>query len=129
MMLGDFLRSANPVWDYRVHDCSRWLDRYLRMLGHPSPMGAIGIEYESEREAKVVIGRGGGLLALWSRGLEAIGLPVIEAPEPGCAAILSIPTDDGEDQTCGIWTGKRWASVHRHGTMFGVGAPLKMWRA
>ncbi|MFT4056295.1 MAG: hypothetical protein QM681_17460 [Novosphingobium sp.] len=97
--------------------------------GHASPMLAIGIAYASEREAKVVIGRGGGLLALWTAGMEAIGLSEVEAPNPGDVAILSIPTDDGEDETCGIWTGVRWASVHRGGTMFGVGEPLKIWRA
>lgn len=126
-MLGDYLRSAQPAWDYVEHDCSRWLDRYLVMRGHPSPMEVTGISYASEREAQVVIGRGGGLLALWTRGMEAIGLAEIEAPELGAVAILSIPTDDGTDETCGIWTGKRWASVHRKGTIFGVGLPLRMW--
>ncbi|XJJ67281.1 hypothetical protein WBP07_17880 [Novosphingobium sp. BL-8A] len=104
------------------------MDRYLVMLGYASPMKATGIQYDNEREAKVVIGRGGGLLALWSAGLEAIGLTEIEAPDLGDVAILSVSTDDGEDQTCGIWTGKRWASVHRHGTAFGIGEPIKMWR-
>lgn len=126
-MLGDYLRSAQPAWDYRQHDCSRWLDRYLVMLGYPSPMEATGIAYGGEREAKVVIGRGGGLLALWTRGMEAIGLQEIGEPQVGAAAILAIPTDDGTDQTCGIYTGKRWASVHRHGTVFGLGEPLRMW--
>lgn len=127
-MLGDFLRMPNPAWDYRTHDCSRWLDRYLVDLGHASPMQATQITYDSEREAKLVIGRGGGLLALWSAGLAAIGLSVIAEPKAGDVAILSVITDDGEDQTCGIWTGERWASVHRYGVMFGVGSPLKIWR-
>lgn len=127
-MLGDFLRSAQPAWDYREHDCSRWIDRYLQMLGYPSPMKAIGIAYASEREAKVVIGRGGGLLSLWTAGMEAIGLTEAATPSPGDVAILSVPTDDDEDQTCGIWTGRRWASVHRTGTMFGVGESLRIWR-
>lgn len=128
-MLGDFLRSPCPAWDYVQHDCSRWLDRYLVERGHASAMAATGIVYGSERESKVVIGRGGGLLALWERGLEAIGLGQVDAPEAGDVAILSVATDDGSDQTCGIWTGHRWASVHRHGTMFGVGEPLRIWRA
>ena len=126
-MLGDYLRSAQPVWDYVQHDCSRWLDRYLVMLGHPSPMAVTGIVYSSEREAQVVIGRGGGLLALWECGMNAIGLAPSDTPLLGSVAILSVPTDDGTDETCGIWTGKRWASVHRSGTMFGVGEPLKIW--
>lgn len=126
-MIGDFLRSAQPAWDYVQHDCSRWLDRYLLMRGHASPMQAIGVEYTSEREAKLVIGRGGGLLALWTQGMAAIGLTEIVSPQLGDVAILSIPTDDDTDETCGIWTGQRWASVHRKGTMFGVGEPLRMW--
>ncbi|WP_159975894.1 MULTISPECIES: hypothetical protein [unclassified Novosphingobium] len=91
-------------------------------------MAATGIAYGSEREAQVVIGRGGGLLALWARGMDAVGLPRVEAPLPGDVAIISVPTDDGTDETTGIWTGQRWASVHKLGTMFGVGAPLMIWR-
>lgn len=128
-MLGDFLRAPCPTWDYVQHDCSRWLDLYLVTRGHPSPMQATAIAYASEREAQVVIGRGGGLLSLWTRGMDAIALQEVDAPAPGDVAILSIPTDDGTDETCGIWTGHRWASVHRGGTMFGVGEPLKIWRA
>lgn len=127
MTLGDFLRAPCHAWDYVHHDCSRWLDRYLVGLGYGSPMAATGISYSSEREAKVTIGRGGGLLALWSAGMTAISCPEINAPKAGDVAILSIPTDDGTDQTCGIWTGDKWASVHRHGTAFGVGVPLRIW--
>jgi len=128
MTLGDFLKAPCPAWDYRLHDCSRWLDRYLVGLGYASPMDALGIEYASEREAKLVIGRGGGLLALWTRGMNVIGPAEVAEPMMGDAAILSIATDDGTDQTTGIWTGVRWASVHRYGTMFGVGEPLRIWR-
>jgi hypothetical protein len=128
-MLGEFLRAPCPTWDYVQHDCSRWLDRYLVRKGYPSAVEATGIAYASEREAQVVIGRGGGLLALWARGMEAIGLAEVDTPEAGYVAILAIETDDGTDQTCGIWTGQRWASVHRHGTMFGAGVPLRIWRA
>ena len=129
MNLGDFLRAPCPPWDYREHDCSRWLDRYLVARGYPSPMSATGIAYASEREAKLVIGRGGGLLALWTRGMEAIGLSEASEPEQGDVAILSVATDDGTDQTCGIWTSARWATVYQGGTMFGAGEPLRIWRA
>lgn len=128
-MLGEFLRAPCPPWDFIHHDCSRWLDRFIVQRGHSSPMRALGVEYGSEREAQLVIGRGGGLLALWSLGLQAIGLPETDVHKPGIVAILAIPTDDGSNQTCGIWSGQRWASVHRHGTIFGVGEPLRMWSA
>lgn len=127
MMLGEYLRAATPPWDWIQHDCSRWLDRYLVLRGHQSPMAAIYVAYDSERSAKLFMGRGGGLLALWTRGMEAVGIPSTDTPSPGDVAILSIPTDDGDDVTCGIWSGQRWASVHRHGTIFGHGQPLQIW--
>ena len=128
MTLGEYLRAPRPAWDYVNHDCSRWLDRWLLLRGHASAMDATGIRYNSERSAMLTIGRGGGLLALWSRGMEAIRCPIIDTPEQGDAAILSIPTDDATNETCGIWTGERWASVHKHGLMVGVGNPLAVWR-
>ncbi len=128
MMLGDYLRSPRPQWDYVAHDCSRWLDRWLVLRGHGSAMEAIGARYSSERSAMRVIVAGGGLLALWQRGMEAIGLEVVSEPRAGDAAILASETDDGHNRTTGIWTGERWASVHRHGLSCAPGDPLMVWR-
>jgi len=128
MNLGDFLKSPRPKWDWQTHDCSRWLDRWLVLNGRASAMEAIGISYDSERSAVRVIVRGGGLLHLWRRGMEAIGLQVVDDPQMGDAAILDTPTDDGHNRTTGIWTGQRWASVHRHGLTCAPGAPLAIWR-
>lgn len=128
MTLGEYLRAPRPAWDYVTHDCSRWLDRWLILRGHASAMEATGIRYNSERSAMLTIGRGGGLLALWSRGMDAIGCPTIDTPAEGDAAILSIPTDDTTNETCGIWSGERWASVHKHGLVVGIGEPLAIWR-
>jgi hypothetical protein len=128
MMLGEYLKAPRPRWDWVNLDCSRWLDAWIVLCGHPSPMVAIDIRYDSERSALRTIARGGGLLALWSHGMEAAGLHEASEAMQGDAAILSISTDDGTNQTCGIWTGARWASLHQRGLMFGVGAPLKTWR-
>ncbi|WIA54304.1 hypothetical protein N6H05_14655 [Sphingobium sp. WTD-1] len=128
MELGEYLRARRPAWDWQTHDCSRWLDRWLVLRGHASAMEATGIAYDSERSAARVIVRGGGLLSLWQRGMEAIGLAVVDEPQMGDAAILSAPTDDGHNRTTGIWTGQRWASVHRHGLICAPGDPLMIWR-
>jgi hypothetical protein len=128
MDLGEFLRAPRPRWDYVAHDCSRWLDRWLVLRGHPSAMQSIGIDYDCERSARRVIVRGGGLLHLWKRGMEAIGVEPTDAPVIGDAAILDCATDDGMNRTTGIWTGERWASVHRHGLSCAPGNPLMIWR-
>ncbi|MBR2268485.1 hypothetical protein [Sphingobium sp.] len=128
MNLGEFLKSPRPAFDYVAHDCSRWLDRWLVNCGHPSVMDEIGRTYDSERGAMRVIVRGGGLLAIWTRNMEGIGLMQTEEPQQGDAAIMAVPTDDGYNRTTGIWTGQRWVSVHRHGLIFGVGSPLAIWR-
>lgn len=128
MTLGDYLNAPRPKWDWIAHDCSRWLDRWIVINGHPSPMAATNVVYDSERSAIRAIVRGGGLVPLWQRGMEAIGLMPVDAPEAGDAAILSVETDDGMNRTCGIWTGLRWASVHRRGLVCGVGDPLAIWR-
>jgi len=128
MTLGEYLKAPRPAWDWINLDCSRWLDRWLVLSGHQSAMEATDITYNSERSALLTITRGGGLLDLWSNGMEAIGLPQIDIPAMGDAAILSVETDDGTNETCGIWTGERWASLHRRGLLFGFGVPLAMWR-
>lgn len=128
MKLGEYLSQNRGAWDWINHDCSRWLDCWLIVNGHASAMDAIGIVYDSEQSSIRTIVRGGGLLALWARGMDAIGIPPVEVPAQGDAAILDVPTDDGVGQTCGIWTGQRWASVHRTGLICGVGQPLAMWR-
>ncbi len=128
MDLGEYLKAPRPAWDWRVHDCSRWLDRWLVLRGHRSAMEATDISYDSERSAMRTIIRGGGLLPLWTRGMAAIGVEAVEAAQLGDVAILATETDDGHNRTTGIWTGQRWASVHRHGLACGPGDPLVIWR-
>jgi len=127
MDLGEYLKAPRPAFDFVAHDCSRWMDRWIVSRGHASAMEATGIRYSSERSALRTIRRGGGLFALWQRGMDAIGVPEVATPTLGNCTILEIPTDDGVNETCGIWTGERWASLHRHGLMFGVGSPIMIW--
>lgn len=128
MTLGEYLRAPLPAWDWVNHDCSRWLDRWLMLNGHRSPMAAMEIAYHDRLSALRIIQAGGGLLALWSRGMAAIGLQLTDNARAGDAAILVAPTEDRTNETCGIWTGERWVAPHHHGLVFGVGAPLRIWR-
>lgn len=128
MTLGEYLRAPLPAWDWVNHDCSRWLDRWLVLNGHRSAMAATEIGYHDRLSALRIIQGGGGLLALWSRGMAAIGLQLTDTARAGDAAILVAPTEDRTNETCGIWTGERWAAPHHRGLVFGVGAPLRIWR-
>jgi len=127
MTLGDYLKSPRPIWDWQSLDCCRWVARWIVDQGHGNPMDHIGHSYATKLGAIRVIRRGGGLVALWSKGMDAIGLTAVTEPSPGAVAVISVPTDDALDQACGIWTGQRWAMLHERGLVFGVGEPLKIW--
>jgi len=91
-------------------------------------MDLTGIYYTGPVSAARVIKGGDGLLNLWQNGMDAIGMATIAVPEKeGDVSILSIPTEDGTNETCGIWTGSKWASCHMRGLMFGIGEPLRVW--
>jgi hypothetical protein len=125
--LGEYLKAPRPAWDWQSQDCCRWVARWIVSQGHADPMSFIGHSYSTRTGALRVIRRGGGLVALWSKGMAGAGLRVTDTPIAGSVAVLSIPTDDGLNEACGIWTGERWGMLHERGLVFGVGAPLKMW--
>lgn len=128
MMLREYLIMPRQKWDWVHMDCSRWLDGWLVRRRWGSAMDAIGISYTGPREALELITNAGGLLPLWERGMDALGLAQAIAPnKEGDVAILSIATDDGTNETTGIWTGSKWASLHRSGIVCGVGETLRVW--
>lgn len=127
MTLGDYLKAPRPAWDWQAQDCCRWVARWIVGQGYGNPMDHIGHSYTTKLGAIRVIRRGGGLVALWSKGMDAIGLTAVTDPTLGAVAVISVPTDDALDQACGIWTGQRWAMLHERGLVFGVGEPLKIW--
>lgn len=127
MTLGEYLKAPRPVWDWRSQDCCRWVARWVVSQDHADPMAFIGHNYTSKTGALRVIRRGGGLVALWSKGMAGAGLTAVTAPATGAVAVLSVPTDDALNEACGIWTGQRWAMLHERGLVFGVGTPLMIW--
>jgi len=125
--LGEYLKAPRPVWDWQAQDCCRWVARWVVSQGHPDPMDHIGHRYSTQLGALRLIRRGGGLVTLWSKGMTGAGLAAVTEPAMGAVAVLSVPTDDGTDEACGIWTGERWGMLHERGLVFGVGTPLKIW--
>lgn len=84
--------------------------------------------YSSEFQALRTIREGGGLVALWSRGMEDIGAPVVETPQLGDVGIIRAPTEQGDDEACAIFTGKRWAMLGIHGLVCSPADAIKVWR-
>lgn len=128
MTVGDFLTAPLPTWDWINHDCCRWADRWVQARGRKSPIKALGLHWTTEKGALRVIKRGGGLAALWSVGMEAVGVPEALKPLPGDVAVVERPTLDRLNQAMAIYTGSRWASLGLHGMDFGPADTIKVWR-
>ena len=128
MHVSDFLAIPRPAWDWRAHDCCRWVDRYLRLCGYASPIEALGLRYDSERSALRVIAKGGGLVALWDAGMAAVVVPHADAAQAGDVAVIERTTADGLNQAMGLFTGDRWASLTPRGLEFGPAQALRIWR-
>lgn len=128
MHVSDFLALPRPAWDFRGHDCCRWVDRYLCVNGYASPIKALGLRYDSERSALRVIAKGGGLVALWSAGMTAVGVRDADQPQAGDVAVIERATADGLNQAMGLFTGDRWASLTPRGLEFGPAVTSRIWR-
>lgn len=128
MRLGDFLALPRPPWDWQAHDCSRWVDRWVRARGHGSPMVALGIRYDSEIGALRRIAEGGGLVQLWSAGMAMLFLPEADCPRAGDVGVIQHATDCGSNEAVAICAGERWASLTLRGLDFSPAIPLRSWR-
>lgn len=130
MKLGAYLAAPRPPFDYQRNDCCRWIDRWCQLRGWGSPMAAIGIRYDSERSALLQIRRGGGLVVLWARGMEAVGGAGIDplSLAAGDVGVIRRPTACGLNEAAAIWTGERWATLGLRGLDFGPAETLGAWR-
>ena len=128
MRLADFLCAPLPEWDFCRHDCCRWVARWIEARGHACPIKALGLRYSTERGALRTIRRGGGLSALWGRGMAAVGVPEAGEPQPGDVAVIRRETVCGLDEAMAIKVGERWASLALRGLEIGPAEPLKVWR-
>lgn len=113
MTLADFLRDnlgAAERWN-----CSTLAADYCIALGYPD-FAAEWRDVVDPDECEAAPREGGGLVALWDRGI-GDALPVVTEPyRPGDIAVLAaLGLDAG-----GIWTGEAWAIRRERGLFFGA---------
>lgn len=128
MTLGEYLSASRPVWDWANHDCCRWMDRWCMERGRESAIALLGLRYRTERGALLTIRRGGGLVALWTRGMALTGAPAVDEPQAGDVGIIERPTVCGLNETAAIHTGERWFSISDTSIHSGPARALAMWR-
>lgn len=127
--LGAYLQTAiSRPWNWGRHDCCRFAAEWCIRRGRGDPMDFLRPLYTSEFQALRTIREGGGLVALWSRGMEDIGAPVVERVEAGDVGIVESITERGAEQVCAINTGPRWAILGIHGMVFSPAQPVRAWR-
>jgi hypothetical protein len=93
-------------------------------------MAAISIQYDSERSALLQIKRGGGLAALWARGMAAIGATLVDdwdSLQSGDVGVIRRATACGTNEAAAIWTGERWVTLGLRGLDFGPAEALAVW--
>lgn len=127
--LGAYLQAAvSRPWKWGRWDCCRFAAEWCIRRGRGDPMDFLKPLYTSEYQALRTIREGGGLVALWSRGMADIGAPVVDEPQAGDVGIVESVTEQGPAEVCAIFTGVRWAMLGIHGMIFAPADPIKVWR-
>jgi hypothetical protein len=128
MNLADFLIAPRPVWDWRSHDCCRWVARWAVLNGTIDPMASIRDAYDDEASAMACIEAGGGLVPLWTRGAIEAGIPEADEARPGDIGIIARETECGTNEAAAIFGGARWITLAHRGIIAGPAEPLIVWR-
>jgi hypothetical protein len=127
--LAAYLKAAlRRPWQWGEWDCCRFAAEWVMANGHPDPMLFLAPWYDSERSALLTIKRGGGLVALWERGMADAGVAEADDAQAGDIAVIERPTEDGIGEALAIFTGERWASLGLRGVEFAPAGVLAMWR-
>lgn len=127
--LGSYLQAAiSRPWKWGKWDCCRFAAEWCIRRGRGDPMSFLEPLYASEFQALRTIREGGGLVALWSRGMADIGAPEVETPKLGDVGVVRSITERGEEDVCAIYTGARWAMLGIHGLICAPADPIKVWR-
>ena len=125
--LGAYLQRAGMMRRVSgVHDCCAFPADWAIECGWPDPMAAWRGAYGTEAEAEALIFDAGGLVPLFSAGMEMAGLPEADEPHVGDIGVVSLL---GEEAGA-IFTGKRWAFAADRGiacASLEPGAVLKCW--
>ena len=110
-------------------DCCKFVAKWVIVKGHVDPMVLVWRNpYRDEFSAMRRISKGGGLAQLWTDGMEHVGVPTVETPQPGDVGVLLAPTDCGGDEAMGIYTGERWMTLGERGINAIAALPVKVWR-
>lgn len=127
--LGAYLQTAiSRPWKWGKWDCCRFAAEWCVRRGCGDPMSFLKPLYTSEFQALRIIREGGGLTALWSRGMADIGAQEVDEPALGDVGIVQSVTERGTEEVCAIFTGKRWAMLGIHGLICAPAEPIKVWR-
>lgn len=132
MTVGEYLKwaMAQP-WGWGRQpgvDCCKFIARWCILRGHDDPMDFMKPLYDSERSALFAIERGGGLVSLWTRGMIEAGIPEADDARMGDVGIVIADQDDGHHQSCGIYTGERWAMLGLSGIVCAPADVEILWR-
>lgn len=134
MTLQDYLQWAmKQPWGWGTEpglDCCKFAAKWAILCGYVDPMVLVWRQpYNSERSAIRRISEGGGLVVLWSAGMDHVGIAAsTDQPETGDIAVITRPTVCGGNEALGIYTGQRWATLGISGIEAGAAGVVKAWR-
>jgi hypothetical protein len=121
------LTNSNRRRESSVWDCAAICANWAVDNGRDDPMQEWRGAYHNDEEADEWIAKLGGLVGMFSRGMDLAGIAETPIREVGTMAVVRA----GEHEAGAIYTGARWALAGpRRGLVFSEFAPediLKMW--
>ncbi|SMD05656.1 hypothetical protein SAMN06272759_1309 [Novosphingobium sp. B1] len=122
LMLGDYLaEAARKKHVYGLHDCCTFPCDWVVLNGWPDPMASWRGGYVDDAPAR------GGLLDIFARGMDGVGLPRTQNLMEGDVGVLTLLGQEAG----AIFTGRRWALVAPRGMAFTTANPsivIAAWR-
>ena len=127
--LGEYLkRAVRQRWEPGKVDCCTFPGDWACTWGLGDPVAEWRGRYRSDASAIRFINRAGGLLNLWQRGLESIGLYGVNDPVAGdVGVVFAIGMTGQREQVGAIYTGDRWAFRAPAGLIFAPAEVLRVW--
>jgi hypothetical protein len=130
--LGDYLAAAaTRPFDYGHQDCCTFPADWVLLRRGVDPMANLRGRYASEEEAQEIIEDAGGLVAIWTRELDAAGIGSVATAREGDIGVIAVIGEHGLTANGGIFTGKRWAFLAPRGLFASSIEPahvMKVWR-
>ncbi len=132
-MLGPYLeRAARTPWAWGSHDCCTFPGDWVAMHLGADPIMRWRGRYNTEAEAEALIADAGGLVELWTTGLQDALCPETwDDPAPGDVAVINVVGEGGPTQVGALFGGKRWVTLAPRGIVaipHDWAAPIRRWR-